>query len=411
MNFTSISHGLLALPLLTSLLSLQACGTQEARENAKLQKKYRSEQVKNLELEGDKEKQKSEIKALEDTVKIQEESIELIRKGADEQTAQLEAAQADLENLKTLNAQLSAKQQELEGKIALKDNEISNLKDQYETLYETRVDVARLDSLEAQIATLSAEREQLTSEASQLKTSLTESSAKILVAEKKLAKSQTLSLQSFLGNPAPVSLFGLESRDLAKIFKLPADANCMLIFDVSPDLKPNRKRTVPGLESYDVSGLQTSYQKVLVCQEGSLVKAHKESGTLYKVNTRNLSNALHTSRESDTCASDLESKSAIFGTEKVQSIDPYMGSIDGIETIDIKHANGMNRLSEGDSVYSLRAGSCAEVLPSPVASPLAKTACRIALGLQSASAETQFGCFTETYRNGPLELIFKPAAQ
>lgn len=233
------------------------------------------------------------------------------------------------------------------------------------------------------------------------------------VMKKTLEEQRTRSLQAFLENAGPETMFAADTSDMATLFKLDG-RECAIVLDIARDIEVVRgtqRERLPNLRGYDVLPMRVAYKKALVCKEGSQLKVNREEGHLFRlISDRNDDErALVTGRAKGSCDGKPAEmlKASVLGENEYQVLNPFRGSIDGIETIDLPRGDqGGLRLHMGSAVVG--APSCARAVEMGVSEDLVTMACQVLLGRSPVGVQTAEGCFTEKKEGDATSLIFNP---
>ena len=229
--------------------------------------------------------------------------------------------------------------------------------------------------------------------------------------KKSLEERRTRSLQAFLENAGPETMFAADATDLEKIFAVQG-RECAVVLDIGRDLEVMRgtqRENLPNLRGYDVLPMRVAYQKVMVCKKDGSLQVNREAGYLYRLisQSNDSERALMSSRAKGSCDGRPEAflEKSVFGASKYQLLSPFRGSIDGIETIDLpRGSRGVLRLNMGSSVVG--AVSCARAVEMRDASDMTTLACKVLLGQTLAGVGLAEGCFTEEPEGSATSLIF-----
>jgi hypothetical protein len=296
--------------------------------------------------------------------------------------------------------------------IRAKDGEIASLESKLEDKKSelTRLERASLTSgtlteeLKAKIAGAEAARDKA---AEELKIARDDRER----LKKSLEERRTRSLQAFLENAGPETMFAADSSDIEKIFAVQG-RECAVVLDIARDLEVMRgtqRDSLPILRGYNVLPMRVAYQKVLVCKKDAGFQVQREAGYLFRLISQgnDSERALMSSRTTGSCDGRSEAllEKSVFGASRYQLLSPFRGSIDGIETMDLpRGSRGALRLTMGSSVVG--AVSCARAVEMRDASDMTTMACKVLLGQTLAGARLAEGCFTEEPEGSATSLNF-----
>ncbi len=453
MNFSSNVRSFFPrmLPLAFGLLSLTAC--EDSGEKKTIQAKLDLERNKAEQLESQTQVAISEVKRLtqgsselSQAVKDLQSANADLNKTIDSNTREISSMNAELDATKKSLSEKNAKVNELNEAISSKNEAVQRLENELsgksakiaeieaeiasnkQTIAELRKVMeagndARVQELASQVAAKSEENKQLITQLGSLKEEQEQTSSKLTKSEGELAKlkaehavlAEELEQKSYAGvmalleNPGPESLFGVTDWIFKDTYETQQD--CLMIFNIDRDLEAvanNRNVAVPRINGFSLVPLRTAYQKVMVCQENGVVQAHKESGFIYKgIPNENTSNrVLLTTRSESSCDPLAETvKTNNVFTSPIQLFYPYVGEIDGIETINVlRPSNQVLEYNMGSGHPGILASSCKELVDNGTEDSLARTACRIAQG--EPGLNVTVGCFAEESTAGKTKLIF-----
>jgi hypothetical protein len=221
-------------------------------------------------------------------------------------------------------------------------------------------------------------------------------------------------IQMFLENPGPDTLFVSDAGGISGIFQLDG-RQCAVVFDVGARVEILRgpaMEKLPSIQSYKVLPMRVSYTKMLVCRNVGTIQVGRETGHL--VRAQSIQNPrdrkLIAARDQGMCdnrSGDI-AKASVFGQWKYQVLEPYLGDVDGIETLDILRSSGDTlRLHTSSGVIGV--SSCAEAQEIQDLNSVAVDACKILMGAKGMeSYQRTEGCFTEKKEGDNTSLVFHP---
>ena len=258
------------------------------------------------------------------------------------------------------------------------------------------------------VAEATVNRDRAFADVARAKAELAKTLKEKALAEKGLGNQQRLTLQAFLENAGPDSMFAATGSDVESAFGIP-DQTCAVIVDLGQDLQIVRgpqRDPVPTFRGFDTLPMRVSYKKIALCDKGSSVDAQVENGFLYRVISATGERLLVAARSSGSCdqlAADVKSRS-IFGEVLAQAWSPFRGDIDGIESIDIPQHRSTDpndatkaalRLTMG-SVLESGGSTCARVIQRANDGAILKIGCMVLLGKDIAGKSVNTGCFAAT---------------
>lgn len=221
-------------------------------------------------------------------------------------------------------------------------------------------------------------------------------------------------VQMFLENPGPDTLFVMDVEGMSSMFQLDG-RQCAVVFDVGLNMEILRgpaMEKLPSIQSYNVLPMRVPYTKILVCRSGRTLQVGRETGHL--VRALSIQNSgdrkLIAARDQGMCdnrSGDI-AKASVFGQWKYQVLEPYLGDVDGIETVDIlRSSGGTLRLHTGSGVIGV--SSCAEAQEIRDVTNVAVDACKILMGARGMESDQRTeGCFTEKKEGDKTSLVFHP---
>lgn len=445
MKFANFARPLkpLVLPLAfgLSLGLLTACSDEKEKEG--IQQKLDLERERAEQLEAAKNEATRTVQKLEASTRDLEKNLNAQGQALAETQRSLDTANRSLEEKSTkvneLTASIAAKDsvvKQLESDLAAKNNQVAEIDRE---IARSKATIAELQKalasssgngsqeLSAQLAAKIKEKEQLEAELAGVKAEKEKASAQLASTEVELNKLKSdhaalsasledaaySGVMALLENPSPESLFGVTDWVLRETYKIGEDQECLMIFNIDREIESvvrDRSRSVPSIRGLQLVPLRTAYQKVAVCSKNGVTQAHKESGFIYKgIPSDNAERrVLVTTRNESSCdklSEDVKSQN-IFSSQ-FQLFYPYVGQIDGIETVNVlRPSNQVLEYNMGSSHPGLLASSCQAVLADSAASPLASTACRLAKGEKAENLNVSLGCFTEKQADAQTQLIF-----
>ena len=234
----------------------------------------------------------------------------------------------------------------------------------------------------------------------------------IIANVKKAFDEKKKAIQVFMENPAPETVFAMDTDDVSGSYKLESGEECIMIFNIATEVSivPIVERNkLPKIKDFVVIPMRAGYQKVAVCKKEGVMQLHHEKGSLYRLVslTKEGVRPLISSREEGSCdnfSEEIQDKNLFAATN--QSFSSYRGEIDGIESIDFgRVTHGANRFHMGSAVQSLGAAHCMDIITGDTGNELAVLACKTALGEKTHNPLVKTGCFTET-ASGDLRLTF-----
>lgn len=221
-------------------------------------------------------------------------------------------------------------------------------------------------------------------------------------------------VQMFLENPGPDTLFVLDAEEMSGIFQLDG-RQCVVVFDVGARVEILRgpaMEKLPSIQSHKVLPMRVSYTKMLVCRNGGTLQIGRETG--YLVRAQSIQNPgerkLIAARDLGMCdnrSGDI-AKASVFGQWKYQVLEPYLGDVDGIETMDILRSSG-DALRLHTSSGAIGISSCAEAQEIRDLTRDTVNACKILVGARGMEwFQRTEGCFTEKKEGDKTSLVFHP---
>lgn len=233
-------------------------------------------------------------------------------------------------------------------------------------------------------------------------------------AKDSLSQQKRRVVQMFLENPGPDTLFVSDAEGMSGIFQLDG-RQCAVVFDVGRNVEILRgpaMEQLPSIQSYNVLPMRVPYTKLLVCRSGRTLQVGRETGHLVRAQSIQNSGVrkLIAARDQGMCdnrSGDI-AKASVFGQWKLQVLEPYLGDVDGIETLDILRSSGETlRLHTGSGVIGV--SSCADAQEIQDGTNVAVDACKILLGARVIDNDQRAeGCFTEKKEGDKTSLVFHP---
>ena len=336
------------------------------------------------------EQQAAELKALGTQIEERTLAVDAANKRLAGQEAKVVALHAKLANH---DAEVAALSKEIEAqKRALKDATTANdafAAKQAELVKLLEVAIANRQKAAAELAAAAAEKARMI---------------------KNLAGYQGKSVQAFLENAGPETMFGARGVDVAESFPR-RDNQCAVVIDLGPDLEVLRgseRSRLPKLDGYSVLPMRVDYRKIAICDDGNKIEAQVEQGQVYKLFGSNSERELVGGRTISTCdnqSNDMKSKN-VFGGAPLQMWAPFRGDMDGIETMDIPSQGGTFRLHMGSALIS--ATNCAQAINLGDKTDLITLACMVLSGSEIEGKKVSKGCFAKKSSWGRANTLFSP---
>ena len=348
---------------------------------------------------------RSELATKDATIRTNESDLDSTKSDAAKKAAEISALNTEVEAEK-------AKVAAADAKLIAADDRIVDLRRRY-THHDEEVAklTGELEARSAELASATADKTALAAKEAELKKSLEaakierSNAAKDLESamadkakiEKSLTDEKRTGLQLFLENSAPDSMFGAAGDDVSEIF-IRRGNDCAVVIDFAPDVQvvpASDRTTLPSLNGYTVLSMRAAYRKVAICRDGSKIEAQVEKGFLYRALGSSTERVLVVGKESSSCdkASNDIKAAAILGDSKYETINPYRGEMDGIETIDFP-ANYKNlRLHMGSAVVG--APNCGQAAKIGAPDDLVAIACAVAVDKTPDNLSVTKGCFSK----------------